>query len=141
MLRPYSRGILNLLQLEQILTEAHARYANSSANSSAGYDQSRFFRDRCGTPACALGHWIAANSDQVPFTWADAVIDHGASIYPKDFRKWLLNQFEITAKEAAELFSSAGCGYAKTAAEAAAYIRDFVERKIATDPALANVSQ
>ncbi len=111
-------GNERLLQLAEILDTADERHIRANEPT---YDQDIFAHD-CGTPACAAGHWMAAH----PYSWdlAEAATIDGRSAY------WGLRlEFALDELDYNELFSSVGCGQAKTAKDAAAYIRAFVARR------------
>lgn len=82
-----------------------------------------------GTPACALGHYASRRDLQR----ALKINGHGfvmfGGIYAGCFALFAVGHFGITQKEAVLLFSSTGCGGAKTAKAAARYIERFVARK------------
>lgn len=127
---------VNLLRLADILDAAHAEHIKHTPG--MGYDQ-RNFLHTCGAPACALGHWAAAN----PETWGVQELIENDVIYHRRltrvgamshlvgrqfFGAWHdfgLKEYEGAAEE---LFGSRGCGGAQTAADAARYIRAFVAR-------------
>jgi hypothetical protein len=131
MLRPIKETDLNLLHLVSILETSKFRY-----------DQSRFFHNvhfspKCGSPSCALGHWWAAHGGMHGgIRWSEFF---GFSIENRvdgpfvdsDLMPALKADFGITAEEACELFGGNGCGNADSAGQAADYIRQFVERRIA----------
>lgn len=118
----------NLLRLADILDEAQKVYekAGIKQNFIKGYYQGHFVH-MCGAPACAIGHW-AANTP----TWS---IDAKNELIERDdpalrelpfFGAGL--DFELNSVQLSVLFEGGGCGRAKTAKEAADYIRDFVAR-------------
>jgi len=104
-----SRGTANLLLLADILDSADALHR---ATGKPAYSQRDHAHD-CGAPACALSYWYAYKGS----TWLDGQIDE------------VLAEFGLTPAEGIELFSGRGCGEARTAREAAAYIRGFVARR------------
>lgn len=118
-----AEGNAKLLRLAAILDTADALHAERGE---PGYCQV-LYQHGCGTPACAQGHWAAANPDRWEFI---------------DGMTYLRNS-HLTSKGAAmrefalddefgewgELFAEDGCDNAQTAAEAAAYIRAFVARR------------
>src|ERR1700722_2683753 len=97
-------GVSNLLLLADILEEANRR--------DFGSRQASYIHDD-GAAACALGHWCAYKG----VDWLDLDVEDVSS------------DFAITAQEAGELFSGSGCGNAQTAAQAAAYLREFAEHR------------
>lgn len=118
-----------LLELATILDKADALHRE---HEEPAYSQ-RIYYHRCGTPACALGHWAAAHPDTW-VTWHEDPL----SGYPtmrfnnqSSCSRRVMLEFDLEEDESDELFNSDGCGNAKTAADAAAYIRAFVARKLA----------
>jgi hypothetical protein len=103
----------NLLLLADILEAASA---GPHAVGEPSYSPWNHAHDS-GTPACPLSHWYAYKGS----TWLDGHLDE------------VLEEFALTASESADLFAPEGCGNAKTAAEAAAYIRAFVDRRAARE--------
>ncbi len=115
-------GARRLLKLASILDTADALHKKRGEPL---YNQEDYVHS-CGSPACALGHY-AANTrgftldrawgeycrKGLSFTW-----DCGAA-----------KEFGLSTSEATELFYYNGCGEAKTAKQAAKYIRSFVKRK------------
>lgn len=110
-------------------------------------DPSRFTMSReihnCGTPACAWGHYMFRDDLQDEFT---PYSDYSGFARHRDGKGHLtyasdevLHHFGITDDEAAELFSNEGCGYAKTALQAATYIERFVAKKWGIDPAVRKI--
>lgn len=101
----------------------------------------------CGTPACALGHYVARKDLQQTFELRHPYgiqVVGGTDFVGIDSQE-ILDHFGITASQAAELFDEpqdyeydddgedgmpvgAGCGNARTAIQAAEYIERFVER-------------
>jgi hypothetical protein len=95
-------GVSNLLLLADILEEAR----------DVAYRQASYVLDD-GAASCALGHWCAHKG----IDWLDLDVED------------VEGEFALTAQEAGELFSGGGCGNAQTAAQAAAYLREFAERR------------
>ncbi len=116
-------GMNRLNRLADILDVADRQHR---ANNEPRYKQGIFVHG-CGTPACALGHWAFNNQSRWKF-------DDGT--YPMlrncDYG-WCgdgaVKEFGITHAEVCEIFGSDGCDGAKTAKQAAKYIRKFVKRK------------
>lgn len=101
----------NLLELAEILETADEKHL---ARGEPTYEQD-FASHDCGTPACALGHWVAAK-------------------HPVEYKiqRWSWGQimqqdFGLDDEYADIIFGSDGCGRAQTAKDAAAFIRTFVE--------------
>jgi hypothetical protein len=121
-------------RLEKLATILDTADAEHRKNSEPKYYQG-VFTHPCGTPACALGHYAAAS----PKRWA--------IIKETSFELWQVPQprlklsrgarteddatdeFGLTIREYEELFGGVGCGEAKTAKQAARYIRKFLTRK------------
>jgi hypothetical protein len=120
-----AEGMARLLQLAEMLDRADEEHKRKGE---PGYDQERY-RHGCGAPACGLGHWAAANPDRWKLdvdTYAPA-LKHGLTfIFGLRAAE---HDFALTSRETLELFEVYGCNNAKTALEAAAYIRAFVARQ------------
>lgn len=115
-------NVERLLELADVLDAAHERGTN--------YDQKMFFHDLysghpCGTPACALGHWAYANQDRWENCYNTPTLKHRRNVSIFDA---VHEEFGLNSTQASELFGGYGCGFAKDAKQAAAYIRDFVFR-------------
>jgi len=88
----------------------------------------------CGTPSCALGHYAARRDLQSAFKifnpgTPNAYVGAVGARSTMDYNGVAVTgHFGVTDKQAEELFSESGCGNAKTAKAAAAYIRKFVAR-------------
>lgn len=85
---------------------------------------------KCGTPACAIGHYAVRRDLQRSFALdkgGDLVDNNGYSVMHDSYQS--LKHFGIDYDEAEELFDSDGCGNASTALAAAKYIENFIERK------------
>jgi hypothetical protein len=96
-----------LERLARILDTADAEHR---AKGEPTYCQEQL-RHPCGTPACAAAHYAK----------------HTRRVMSVLF-KWE-SEFQISPDEAVQLFASDGCGRAKTAKQAAKYIRKFIARK------------
>jgi hypothetical protein len=124
-------GAERLLKLADILDAADALHRE---NKEPRYNQEAFIHP-CGTPACALGHWAAAN----PRRWrTDEEIGMFRWVYLRanssdEPLEDAGQEFGISPGEASELFDHDGCGAARTGKQAAKYIRKFVERKMSCD--------
>lgn len=92
--------------------------------------------NKCGTPACALGHYAARPDLQRKFKLKDS-----GRVYTTSGRlisiggimtktNPVLVHFGISPEESFELFSSMGCNDAQTPQEAMSYIKKFVANKI-----------
>jgi hypothetical protein len=106
-------GAKRLIKLAGILGKADALHKKRGEPS---YDQ-RHAGHACGTPACAGGHWN---------------VSIGLPPYAMGKGSFYINEtFGLSSdREWGELFGADGCGDAKTAREAASYIRGFVARKL-----------
>lgn len=129
-------GLARLEELADILDAADAEHVRRGEQP---YNQD-LYTWPCGTPACALGHWAAANSDRwvflsvrlsttLPvlreFSWnfSSAMVAWDVGAYP---------EFGISRAEANMLFGTGGCGEARSGRDAARYIRGFAAAKRAT---------
>lgn len=110
-----------LLELADILERADDEHR---ARGEPTYRQAAWLHP-CGTPACAGGHWAAAHPERWDFNTSGAPF---LREHPLDTVSCAMHEFGISFLEALELFDLNGCGGAKTAKEAAAYIRKFVAR-------------
>jgi hypothetical protein len=108
-------GDRRLLKLAGILDVADALHRKRKE---PGYCQERYNHE-CGSPACALGH---AYSDRGFRRAGLKNPDWSFVVEDAEF-------FSITVAEAQELFDTDGCGSARTAKQAAKYIRAFVKRR------------
>lgn len=99
-------GLSNIMLLADILERADRE--------DRAYGQSSYVLDD-GAASCALGHWCAHKG----VDWLELDVEDVES------------EFAITAEEAMELFAGSGCGNAQTAAQAAAYLRNFAARHLA----------
>lgn len=116
-------GERRLLKLAGILDEADAAHR---AKKEPTYDQEQITHE-CGTPACAIGHWIRHSRGRLMIT------EHGVLLHREVFGAEGIRfvgsaEFRISGEQAIELFAHDGCGEAKTAKQAARYIRKFVKR-------------
>jgi hypothetical protein len=111
-------GARRLLRLAKILDTADATHRKKGE---PPYDQEAY-KHPCGAPACAWGHYLAhSKTARTRFEIEDGNY-WGATLFAPA-------EFDISDEEACELFDSYGCGNARTAKQAAAYIRAFVKRK------------
>lgn len=135
-------GIRRLLKLAGILDTADAEHRKKKE---PVYNQMSMDH-LCGTPACALGHWAFNNPRRWRYerialpavSWMDSKVPEfyvevclkarqSGSAWRLSFSE-AANDFGITDMQADELFSGEGCGNARTAKQAARYIRKFVKR-------------
>lgn len=97
-----------------------------------GSDHEQQFVDehKCGTPACALGHYAVRDDLQLEFGLdreGELVNSDGDIMGHNDDAVY--RHFGVTHTEADALFDSGGCGGANTAEEAAVFIEEFVINK------------
>lgn len=125
-----ARGMSRLMELADILDEADEQHW---ARGEPLYDQGSWLHP-CGTPACALGHWAAANTDRwtTHILWKPLLTSVAAGVWHSSIDCAQVD-FCLDYDEASELFGGIGCGHAKTGKQAAAYIRAFVARKCAEE--------
>lgn len=123
MLSPtYTQGELRLLEAADLV------------ENSATYDQNIYVHS-CGTPACVLGHYAMAHPEDWGWKWDRPIPflrsakcgflrDEGYNAKEADY-------FGISLGEIDLLFNTDGCDNAGTdGKKAAAFIRDFVARKV-----------
>ena len=84
--------------------------------------------NRCGTPACALGHYAARTDLQKTFKIRNSLY-YNNEFYLSQPDDGGEEHFGIYADEHVELFGVDGCDNAKTPIQAARYIEGFVKRK------------
>jgi hypothetical protein len=83
----------------------------------------------CGTPSCVLGHYAARRDLQDEFRLtpqSNWMLDANGD-EPNYDDPSVCDHFDLTEKEAAELFGSHGCNDARTPQEAIAYIEAFIK--------------
>lgn len=144
-------GLLRLERLAGILEDAHKRYkrigaildtdydefdaATSAPAEIEGYDQN-LVGHACGTPACAIGHY-AVNTPR-RWSWTKHGDINVALDFDGDWTDQVAHEFCLAQdddetsfgeSEVNEIFGDRGCDNAKTALEAAKYIRKFVAKK------------
>ncbi len=112
-------NFVGLLELADILDQADAeRLANGAPQFNMHFEQ-----HDCGAPACAWGHYAVSTPDRkAKFV---KVNRYGANANYNDARI----EFNLPRLDWWELFDHDGCGGAKTAKQAADYIRAYVQRK------------
>ena len=126
-----AEGNARLLRLADILDAADD--AAHIQQHEPTYDQQRYVH-QCGTPACALGHWAAANPDRW-YIGLDSLGD--AHIFCRsndslDLDEASCLEFSLSSREAVRLFGLSGCNHARTAKDAATFIRSFVRSREAS---------
>ncbi len=112
---------MNQIQKKRLLNVAKAL---REAPEPSKFTMVRYF-NYCGTPACALGHYVFRTDLQKTFAKND-FIRGGLSSYTDDS---VLTHFGISNRESEDLFGDDGCDMADTAIEAAKYIENFVENR------------
>lgn len=121
-------GKKRLLKLAEILDTADAEHRKKGEPT---YNQDQLIHP-CGTPACALGHW-AEYSRRLKIVPANCgsryVVEFkDSATFRPTIDQIAYDEFGLSATHADELFGFVGCGGAKTAKQAARYIRSFVKR-------------
>ena len=111
-------GNKRLLHLADLLDVADAAHRKAGEPT---YDQSTITHG-CGTPGCAWGHWIESPARR-------ARIVRELSSIPQSIL-CAEPEFALNAGDVTELFAVNGCGMARSAKQAAKYIRRFVARRV-----------
>jgi hypothetical protein len=116
---------VRLLKVARAIREAHAH--------GMAFDMDRYHT--CGTPGCAIGHYVAREDLQDEYVLLTGyVVGHiGMKITGQplegDYMTHFAWHFDITRTEALELFAWDGCSLAlHDALKAAEYVERFVER-------------
>lgn len=131
----FELGNLRLLELADLLESIPE--VHPEGNELRGYDQKEIIHP-CGSPACAWGHWLFSNKARTEriFTEAHSVGLVGHTYGEKGEKKFEFvytdqaqHEFGISDRVEFMLFNRMGCGGAKTGAQAASFIREFVERR------------
>lgn len=113
--------------LEELATILETADEEHAKKNEPGYRQMIYIHP-CGSPGCALGHWAVAHPDRwIVNVDLERVVFRYA--YGKSILSSTASEFGITDDEAEELIGIAGCGDARTAKEAATYIRAFIAVK------------
>lgn len=140
----FEEGNARLLQLADLLETIPA--VHPEGNELRGYDQAEIIHP-CGSPACAWGHWLLADPVRAERIFAEAKENFlTGEIYmagedSQEIRHRFVYtdqaqyEFSLDNYEEIALFSAHGCRGAKTGAEAAAYIREFVARRVSAEAA------
>lgn len=118
MLAPtYTQGELRLLKAADLVENSET------------FDMSTFMHE-CGTPACILGHYALACKDRWKIVYGYPTLQQLESLsrYPA-FASAAI-EFDISLTDSRILFGSKGCDDARTGAEAAAFIRNFVSQRV-----------
>lgn len=115
------RRLLKLASALDVADEIHR------ARKEPTYDQKQIKHD-CGTPACAIGHWIRHTRGRIYLTDGGELFHKESECFISGVQHTGSIEFRITYSQADELFGIDGCGEAKTAKQAARYIRKFVNR-------------
>jgi hypothetical protein len=116
-------GERRLLKLADILDSADEIHR---AKKEPTYDQMSI-EHNCGTPACAIGHWIRHSRGRIHFS-EHGVLTHADVFGAEGVGHAGAAEFRISFEQSVELFGGSGCARAATAKQAAAYIRRFVKR-------------
>lgn len=123
-----SVGNRRLLKLADILDKADVEHRKAREPT---YNQ-RVIAHDCGTPGCAAGHWAFAN----PRRWridSNTFMTVLKAAPDKMGVDAIAEEFALTWHQHDELFAYDGCGGARTAKQAAKYIRAFVKKRSATE--------
>lgn len=118
------KGKERLLKLADILDVADAEHRSKKEPT---YEQAASMHS-CGTPACALGHWAVNNRRRFRIDKDSQIITLRSDPTTLFCGSIGATEFGITDEQGIELFSAQGCGEARTAKQAASYIRKFVRR-------------
>ena len=128
--REKKRQQKRLKNLVRVLKDAHRRGLRFEMGQ-WGYESDD--ENKCGTPACAFGHYAARVDVQKAFK-----LNHHGDVIRRDGRharndtfaliKW---HFGLYSHEAVLLFGPDGCNFAKTPLQAAEYIERFMKNKFA----------
>lgn len=116
-------GDRRLLRLADILDVADAKHR---ADKKPKYAQ-EFFRHDCGTPACALGHYAAATPRR--WFWDSFVWPQLRTAGHESPLDDAAQEFYLSNEESRSIFGGQGCGAARTAKQAAKFIRKFVKAR------------
>lgn len=118
------KGKERLLKLADILDTADVAHRKAKQPT---YDQ-MYTLHECGTPACALGHWAVNNRRRFLVDKRNGSVTLRAE--PDIVFCGMIGaiEFDLSYEHGSELFSATGCGHARTAKQAAKYIRQFVRR-------------
>lgn len=89
---------------------------------------------KCGTPACAIGHYAARRDLQEEIQLPSSRSDNGSLIIgvwgaaklTGGWTRFVSDHFDIEPEQVDELFGFSGCGKARTAIQAAKYIERLV---------------
>jgi len=121
-------GNRRLLKLADILDTADALHRKRGEPT---YYQGDFehwdYKRSCNTPACALGHYAFNCGPKGQRIYWDH--EKGAMAHGMELGEAGEIEFAIGMGEYDELFGGSGCDGAKTAKQAAKYIRAFVRRR------------
>lgn len=119
-------GARRLLRLAKILDTADALHKKRGERP---YYQGAIIHP-CGTPACAIGHYAAHTPSRFRVNKRDESVSYLPSTILDDHEARIAQaEFGISFDEGIEVFGWSGCGKARTAKQAAKYIRSFVRRK------------
>jgi nitrate reductase alpha subunit len=113
-------GARRLLRLAKILDTADALHRKRGEPT---YDQTREVNLDCETPACAWGHYAFSSKAL-----------HKKYVLAKGSLAWVnyhdaKREFNLDDCDHVDIFGFNGCNRARTAKQAAKYIRSFVKRK------------
>lgn len=128
--RQITTGLKRLLVLAGILDKADAEHRRKKEPT---YLQTQVVH-WCGTPACAGGHWdyskpgvaLARRGARQPGRLKAFIDSNG---HWTSALRWVDEVFFLTYKQDEDIFGFRGCDGARTAKEAAKYIRNFVKQQ------------
>jgi hypothetical protein len=85
----------------------------------------------CGTPCCVLGHYAARKDLQDEFVLNTTYVSSAHTGSPVDLASpEVLTHFGVDLDESMDLFGPEGCGGARTANQARAFIRAFIDGRM-----------
>lgn len=118
---------MNRTQAQRLLDVATALRESPNPRK---FDMDAYGHD-CRTPACALGHY-AARKDMQKILCLDSEGELNfakTGVWTSHHNKEVLEHFGLNVTESHRLFSGSGCGYARTAIQAAKFIENFLDDK------------
>lgn len=118
-------GARRLLRLAKILDTADALHVERKE---PAYSQNAL-EHNCGAPACAWGHYVFSIGLRRRAQFTEPCDFDSRKIRTIRGIDDAEDEFGINYQEREELFGALGCDGAKSATDAATYIRSFVARK------------
>lgn len=123
----FEEGNARLLELADILDGADEEHEKRKEPK---YSQIHFVH-RCGSAACALGHWALAKPERWEVAYGVPRLIGSMYWVSADAESDACLEFCLSLKETNRLFGVWGCSCARTAKDAAKYIRAFANARIA----------